>query len=106
MYFMVVPSSGALAGRWPPVGAGTPILDILHQDSFLHTGVRRRHLGAGEDVAVDLNVDTKPARVEPADSEPPATAASGRRSALSRFVRRPGFVFDIMQVITCIMRRE
>src|SRR5690349_5672583 len=39
MYFMWSPSSGALGRRRPPVGAATPILDILHQD-FWSGGVK------------------------------------------------------------------
>jgi hypothetical protein len=81
MYFTVVPSPAPLGGRWPPVGAGNRILDILHQDFF--AGLRQCHLGAGEDVAVDLDVDAVLARVEPADGDLPerVPAADGPRSA-------------------------
>jgi hypothetical protein len=58
MYFMVVPSSRTLTGRWPPVGAGNPIPDILHQVLY-PPAVRRRQdsVSGDQHPAIDLGVD-------------------------------------------------
>jgi hypothetical protein len=76
MYFMVVPSSGApLAGAGPRSEQSPRYSTSSTKIFFCFAGFGQRYLGAGEDVAVDLDVDAVLAGEEPADGRLPFALA-------------------------------
>jgi ubiquinone/menaquinone biosynthesis C-methylase UbiE len=90
MYFMWSPSSGAPWRALAPVGAATPILDILHQDLFSPGSVSDVGTGPGR-VPLAIARDAPQLGIDGIDRSPAMVAAAQRAGTAAGLADRVTF---------------